>query len=274
MIVVITAVNIRGTRKSADLLNVTTAIKVVAILGMGTVLLWHGNTASLRRWAAIRPPASSALGLASGFGLAMISVLWAYEGWQYVTYIAGETLNPQRTFPLAFFIGTGALIAIYLFANLGYLVALGPAAFPFHARCRFGTWGCSWPRCRQISRPPFSSPCSARLMPSCSMPRASITRWPKIASSSNRSRQVHPKFGTPAFAICRRGHLVRGPSRQRHVRTAAHLCCFYRLDFLRPRRSLASLFTASASQTLSALTAFRHIRLLRSFSSPPRPRWS
>ncbi len=55
----------------------------------------------------------------------MISVLWAYEGWQYVTYTAGETVNPQRTFPLAFFIGTAALIAIYLFANLGYVPALG-----------------------------------------------------------------------------------------------------------------------------------------------------
>ena len=55
----------------------------------------------------------------------MISVLWAYEGWQYVTYTAGETVNPQRTFPLAFLIGTAALIAIYLFANIAYLAALG-----------------------------------------------------------------------------------------------------------------------------------------------------
>ena len=55
----------------------------------------------------------------------MISVLWAYEGWQYATYSAGETLNPQRTFPLAFLAGTAVLIALYLFANVGYLAALG-----------------------------------------------------------------------------------------------------------------------------------------------------
>jgi len=64
--------------------------------------------------------------LASGFGLAMIGVLWAYEGWQYVTFSAGETLNAQRNFPRALIIGSAALIGIYLLANLAYITALGP----------------------------------------------------------------------------------------------------------------------------------------------------
>lgn len=122
VIVVITAINIRGTRQSADLLNLTTAIKVAAILAVSGVLLWYGKQPVFGA-GHDTVPASSALG---GFGLAMISVLWAYEGWQYITYSAGETLNPQRTFPVAFLIGTGGLIAIYLFANVAYLVALGP----------------------------------------------------------------------------------------------------------------------------------------------------
>ena len=57
----------------------------------------------------------------------MVSVLWAYEGWQFATFSAGETVNPQRNFPRAFFMGTGALIIIYLLANVAYLAALGPA---------------------------------------------------------------------------------------------------------------------------------------------------
>ena len=40
----------------------------------------------------------------------MIGVLWAYEGWQYVTFSAGETLDPQRTFARGIVIGTVALI--------------------------------------------------------------------------------------------------------------------------------------------------------------------
>ena len=121
MISVITVVNVLGTRQSANLLNVTTAIKVGAILSFGTVLLWRGTHS-------VFGDANPAIGQTPGivgFGLAMISVLWAYEGWQYVTYTAGETVNPQRVFPLAFLIGTAALIAIYIFANLGYVAALG-----------------------------------------------------------------------------------------------------------------------------------------------------
>jgi basic amino acid/polyamine antiporter, APA family len=84
VIVVIAAVNIRGTRQSANLLNVTTAAKVLTILVMSGVLLWQGKNPIF---------AGSATGNQHttawfGFGFAMISVLWAYEGWQYHTYVA------------------------------------------------------------------------------------------------------------------------------------------------------------------------------------------
>jgi APA family basic amino acid/polyamine antiporter len=57
----------------------------------------------------------------------MIAVLWAYEGWQWVTYTASETINPQRNFPRGFLIGTLLLIVVYVVADVAYLVALGPA---------------------------------------------------------------------------------------------------------------------------------------------------
>ena len=56
----------------------------------------------------------------------MIGVLWAYEGWQYVTFSAGETIDPQRTFPRAITAATAALVVTYLVANFGYIAALGP----------------------------------------------------------------------------------------------------------------------------------------------------
>jgi len=70
-------------------------------------------------------PSSFSASLLSGMGLGMIGVLWAYEGWQYVTFSAGEAIDPQRTFPRAIVVGTASLIGIYLFANVGYLAALG-----------------------------------------------------------------------------------------------------------------------------------------------------
>ena len=120
---VITVLNVRGTRHSANVVNVTTTIKILALLCMSAALLWLGKTPIHLTAGATSPsPAGS---LFSGFGLAMISVLWAYEGWQYATYSAGETVNPRRNFPLAFLTGSAALMFIYLFANVGYLAALG-----------------------------------------------------------------------------------------------------------------------------------------------------
>jgi basic amino acid/polyamine antiporter, APA family len=121
LILSITLVNIRGTRHSANLTNFTTAFKVIVILALG-IILWSCGTHPLFDGEVRHAHTLSGL---SGVGAAMISVLWAYEGWQYVTFSAGETLNPQRTFPLAFLLGTVTLIVIYLLANAGYVSALG-----------------------------------------------------------------------------------------------------------------------------------------------------
>src|SRR5262249_36938475 len=51
---------------------------------------------------------------------------WAYEGWQFGTYSAGEVVEPQKVFPRAFLAGSFLLIGFYVVAVLGYLAALGP----------------------------------------------------------------------------------------------------------------------------------------------------
>jgi amino acid transporter len=55
------------------------------------------------------------------FGLALISVLWAYDGFADVSAAAGEIKDPGRTLPLAIVAGTIAIVAIYLAANAAYL---------------------------------------------------------------------------------------------------------------------------------------------------------
>jgi APA family basic amino acid/polyamine antiporter len=126
MIAVVTAVNVWGTRKSSDLQNWTTLVKVALVVLLSAVLFSLGHHAS------DLPPAlgsaQRASSLASNFGLAMIAVLWAYEGWQFGTYSAGEVVEPQKSFPRAFLLGSIVLVALYLIAVCAYLVALGPAA--------------------------------------------------------------------------------------------------------------------------------------------------
>jgi len=124
VIAVTAAINVAGTRKSSTVQNWTTAAKVIALVALSLAMIalgHHGDPASA---ASTSDPGDTTVRL----GAAMIGVLWAYEGWQYVTFSAGEAKDPQRTFPRAITVATFGLIAIYVLANLGYLSALGSAA--------------------------------------------------------------------------------------------------------------------------------------------------
>src|SRR5258705_8950264 len=116
MIGIVTAINVWGTRKSSDLQNWTTLVKVGIIIFLSALLLSFGHHAR------DIPPAFGAVqhgvGLWSNFGLAMITVLWAYEGWQFGTYSAGEVIDPQKAFPRAFLMGSLILVGLYLVCRL------------------------------------------------------------------------------------------------------------------------------------------------------------
>jgi APA family basic amino acid/polyamine antiporter len=119
MIAVIAVINVRGTREGARVQDWSTFLKVAGILVMSGLFLARGT--GLRAATAALWPAQPTGSILSGVGLAMIGTLWAYEGWQYVTYSAGEARDPQRTFHRGIVLGTTALIAIYLLASIGYL---------------------------------------------------------------------------------------------------------------------------------------------------------
>ena len=200
MIAVIAAVNVLGTRRSANLQNVTTAIKVTAIVGIAALLLWSGNRMQLH--SAIAVPSMSLSSRLSGIGLALVSVLWAYEGWQYATFAAGETVNPRRDFPLAFLAGIFTLIGVYFLANLGYVAALGT------------TGAANSNRVAATALATVLSPAAAKvvtlaiLISMFSAAHSIIMTAPRVYYAMakdglffHRLAEVHPRFGTPAFAI-------------------------------------------------------------------------
>src|SRR5437879_4595254 len=125
MIGVVTVINVWGTRKSSDLQNWTTLVKMAIIVILSALLLAFGHHA--RDIPSAFGVVPHGQGLWSNFGLAMIAVLWAYEGWQFGTYSAGEVINPQKAFPRAFLMGSLILVALYLLAVVAYLFALRPA---------------------------------------------------------------------------------------------------------------------------------------------------
>src|SRR6267143_467567 len=126
MIGIVTAINVWGTRKSSDLQNWTTLVKMGIIVILSALLLALGHYG--RHIPYGFGTTRHRLGLWSNFGLAMITVLWAYEGWQFGTYSAGEVIEPQKAFPRAFLMGSLILVGLYLLAVVAYLFALGPWA--------------------------------------------------------------------------------------------------------------------------------------------------
>jgi APA family basic amino acid/polyamine antiporter len=117
VIVVLTAINYRGVRQGGWVQSVLTGLNVgivVALIALGYALV-HGSPGGV---ASI--PAPTGLRFWGSFGVGMVAALWAYEGWNNVTFAAGEVRRPERDLPLALAVGTGAVIAIYLGLNMVY----------------------------------------------------------------------------------------------------------------------------------------------------------
>jgi basic amino acid/polyamine antiporter, APA family len=200
LIGVIAAVNVRGTRGSARVQGWTTLLKVGGIIGLSCLLLVRGRGLNLEG-APLWPPAVSGQVL-SGFGLAMIGTLWAYEGWQYVTYSAGEAEDPQRTFPRGIILGTAALIGIYLLACVAYLAALGPTGVATSDRvaAEAATALFGPAAGKLVALMILVSIFSATNGIVLTAPRAFFA-MARDGVFFRRLAEVHPRYGTPAVAI-------------------------------------------------------------------------
>src|SRR5207247_9207689 len=61
------------------------------------------------------------------FGVAMVAVLWAYDGWIETTYVGSEIIDPGRNLPRSIILSTVIVIALYVLASLAYVFVLSPA---------------------------------------------------------------------------------------------------------------------------------------------------
>jgi APA family basic amino acid/polyamine antiporter len=200
MLAVVMVVNVLGTGKSARFQGWTTLIKVLGIIVLSTLFLLRGHgLAGAELGAASGSPGTS---LVVGFGLAMIGTLWTYEGWQFVTYSAGETKDPQRNFARGIVLGTALLIGIYLLACIGYLAALGPAAVAKSTRVAAdATTALFGPAAgKVIAVMILISMLSAANGTTLTLPRAFFA-MARDGIFFRRLGEVHPRFGTPALAI-------------------------------------------------------------------------
>jgi basic amino acid/polyamine antiporter, APA family len=121
VILMLGAVNYVGVRSGGNVQVVVTAVKLALIAG----LIGVGLVAGRGDWSHFGMHVASVGGV-SGFFAAMVSALWAYDGWNNVSMVSSEIRQPQRNLPRALILGTAAVMAIYLLVNVAYFYILSP----------------------------------------------------------------------------------------------------------------------------------------------------
>lgn len=127
LVVLVGYVNYRGIERGAWVQNVSTVLKVGALAAMVVLgLSALGDPATAPAAARSGPP----LSLLSAFGLAMVPIMWSYDGWSDVGYVSGEVKDPQRVLPRALLFGAAVVALLYVAVTVAYLLVVPLSAMP------------------------------------------------------------------------------------------------------------------------------------------------
>src|SRR5216117_4176390 len=124
-IVALTLLNCRGVRLGATTQNILTILKIGALVTLITTsFILPGGSPS--HWQPLWP--SEGMGQWIGpFGVAMVGVLWAYDGWIETTYVGSEIMDPGKNLPRSIILSTLIVIALFTLASIAYVYVLSPA---------------------------------------------------------------------------------------------------------------------------------------------------
>jgi amino acid transporter len=199
VIVFAAIVNILGVQLGALLAGISTVAKfgALAFLVAASFVLGSAGGATTANFTTEAGPVAPGL-----FGLALISVLWAYDGFADLSFAAGEVKDPQRTLPRAIVGGTMAIVTIYLLANAAYLyvspvsrIAESPLIAADTMQAVFGRAGVAL-----VSVVVTISTFGALIAIMLSAPRIFFAMAADRLFFASVAR-VHPKYKTPWVAI-------------------------------------------------------------------------
>jgi APA family basic amino acid/polyamine antiporter len=205
-ILVLTALNAVGVPPGVLTQNVLTGLKIGALaVIVGLALFLPGGDVS--NFSASAPERSLA-DLASPLGVAMVAVLWAYDGWIEITYVGSEVVAPGKNLPRSIILSTAVVIGLYALANVAYVYVLSPkgmAASPLVASSA----------AQAVMGPGGAALVAAAILVSTLGANNGIVltaaRIP-YAMAKDRlffgwTAKVDPRFGTPALALIAQGIL-------------------------------------------------------------------
>src|SRR6202142_1737060 len=209
LIAILTYVNVVGLRWGALLQNVSTWTKFTAM----ALFVGLGFAIGKGHWSNFSAQSPGGLGvglspaqLISALGVGLIAVFWAYDGWVYITWVAGEVKDPRRNVPLAMVLGVLVVGVIYLAMNLTYVYALPLSEIAKHetivhdaAAVLFSPGAATW--------------LSVMIAISCFSAAAACTLsgsrvYLAMAQDGvffRRMAAIHPKWRTPAFSLIGQG---------------------------------------------------------------------
>ena len=122
VIVLLSIFNFIGVGLGKLIQNFFTVIKIgilMAIIVLGFAV-GKGTPPDL----SINPTGMNFSSILIGFGVSLVAVAWAFDGWNNVNFVAGEIKNPKRNLPMALIIGTLGTTVLYVLVNYVYLYAL------------------------------------------------------------------------------------------------------------------------------------------------------
>jgi basic amino acid/polyamine antiporter, APA family len=208
LIVMLTYVNVVGLRWGALLQNLSTWTKFTAMAAFVVLGLAIGKG----HWSNFQVHgAGLTLGLGPGqlisaLGVGLIAVFWAYDGWVYITWVAGEVKDPRRNVPLAMVLGVLAVAAIYIAMNVVYVYAMPMSEIATHetiahaaAVSLFSPGAAAW-LSLVIAISCFSAAAT------CTLSGARV--YMAMAQDGvffKRMAEIHPKWRTPAFSLIGQG---------------------------------------------------------------------
>jgi amino acid transporter len=191
--------NYVGVRWGSLVQNLTTLAKYGGLLFIVIVALALGLPRTGGHFTPAVPAGSFHI---AAFGLALVSVLWAFDGWADLSFVSGEVKDPRRNLPRAILIGTVAVIAIYLLANLAYL-----AIFPVD-EIRHSKLIAADVAQRLLGRPGVVFVACTVMLSTFGTLNGTLLTAPRVFFAMaddglffRRVAAVHPRFATPYVSI-------------------------------------------------------------------------
>jgi APA family basic amino acid/polyamine antiporter len=208
LIAILTCVNVFGLRWGALLQNLSTWTKFTAMAAFVCLgfLIGKGHWSNFQSHGTPLSMGLSPTQLISALGVGLIAVFWAYDGWVYITWVAGEVKDPRKNVPLAMVLGVLAVGVIYIAMNLTYMYALPLKEIAAHetiahaaAAVLFSPKAAAW-LSLMIAISCFSAAAT------CTLSGARV--YLAMAQDGvffKKMAVIHPKWRTPAFSLIGQG---------------------------------------------------------------------